>query len=73
MFTQGVSLMENELNFKNITCDACGSTCKNIELDIFEYSKFENVSQNSRRFCFDCSKKINEFINQMTNPNEFNI
>ena len=46
MFTQGVSLMNNELNFKNITCDACGSTCKNIELDIFKNGYYVFIGSN---------------------------
>lgn len=65
--------MHRESESTTIKCDACGVSCKSPEIEIFEYVTMQNVNRQSKHFCLDCAKKIDDYIDSISLSIEFNL
>lgn len=65
--------MYKEFESIKIKCDACGVSCKTQDTDIFEYVTIEKVNRESKHFCLDCAKKIDDYIESISLAVEFNL
>ena len=65
--------MHNKSETIEISCDACGTSCKTPEADIFEYVTIEKVNKKSKHYCLECSQRIDSFIESISLPTEFNL